>query len=488
MTENAPRSRGPQLRAVLAVGGIVGIALLLGGALALDGAAQILVALSGLIVLAAGGVVLLVAADRRSMERRLIRRLDALQATLTTHRESQSRHEYRHATALEQLTRLAESARGDLEGLTWRAYGPDTIRHSAERPRILFITSNGNGMGHLSRCAAVLLAGADRFDATILTLSAAAEQVRAAGLPVISFPSRGNQQSWSAWHRAFSRFLSDYLHEHPHDAVVFDGTWIFRAVTETARRIRLPLVWLARGTWKEEANRAQLLRAGEVSDLVVHPADLSPSAEVARGIDAVEHVGPIVLPYARTGLDREAACAELGLDPARRHVLVQLGSGALNPLESRAQHAIRAVHERGPEWDAAVVRYPFGRNSIEDAARVRIVSVYPLAKYLRAFDACVITAGYNSVHECLAAGLAPVIWPVAESMTDDQVLRASHVAEQGLGVMVREGSELPAALATVTDEAFIADARTRAAEYFTRDGAQQTAALLERVTARPGGC
>jgi hypothetical protein len=53
--------------------------------------------------------------------------------------------------------------------------------------------------------------------------------------------------------------------------------------------------------------------------------------------------------------------------------------------------------------------------------------VYPLARYLRAFDGVVSTAGYNSLHEVVASGLAAVVVARETDSLDDQARRARYL-------------------------------------------------------------
>ncbi len=56
------------------------------------------------------------------------------------------------------------------------------------------------------------------------------------------------------------------------------------------------------------------------------------------------------------------------------------------------------------------------------------MSVYPLSRYLRAFDAAVVAAGYNSYHEMVMAGVPAAYVPNLATTTDDQLARAEHAA------------------------------------------------------------
>src|SRR5699024_11785260 len=67
---------------------------------------------------------------------------------------------------------------------------------------------------------------------------------------------------------------------------------------------------------------------------------------------------------------------------------------------------------------------------------------YPLTPYLKAFEFAVCSAGYNSVHENLAVGLAAVYVPNTAAVTDNQSARAELVAREGMGLVARSEAEL----------------------------------------------
>lgn len=70
-------------------------------------------------------------------------------------------------------------------------------------------------------------------------------------------------------------------------------------------------------------------------------------------------------------------------------------------------------------------------DSVRDAElppEVKAVSVYPLARYLRAFDVFVGAAGYNSCCELVQSGIPALLVP-NNKLVDDQARRARIVAK-----------------------------------------------------------
>jgi UDP-N-acetylglucosamine:LPS N-acetylglucosamine transferase len=70
---------------------------------------------------------------------------------------------------------------------------------------------------------------------------------------------------------------------------------------------------------------------------------------------------------------------------------------------------------------------------------------YPMLRYLRAFDVAVISAGYNSAHECASVGLPAVLYARPRAF-DDQHARALRFEAAGLGVYVDDPARVGSAL------------------------------------------
>lgn len=68
---------------------------------------------------------------------------------------------------------------------------------------------------------------------------------------------------------------------------------------------------------------------------------------------------------------------------------------------------------------------------------VALLSTFPIARYLNAFDATVSAVGYNSFHEAAAAGLPAIYVPNENPSQDDQLARANFAARHGAAFVAR---------------------------------------------------
>lgn len=339
---------------------------------------------------------------------------------------------------------------------------------------VLFVSSNGAGMGHLTRLLAMARRAPSSVQPLFLSLSQAVPVVGREGFPFEYFPSRGAMGvPTREWNPMFAVRFRQALREHHPAAVVFDGTWPYLGLMEV--RPEFPdvrFVWSRRGMWRADTPPDQLDKS-PAFDLVVEPGEYAAAYDrgpTSRATDALR-VAPVTYLDADDLLPREQAAAELGLDPARPAVLVTLGAGNINDLSSDLGVVVGALR-RHSDVQVAVTQPPIaGADSELDASVVR-VQVYPLSRYLRAFDAAVAASGYNSFHELVGFGVPSLYLPNLDTRTDDQEGRARFAADRGLGLSVLDVR--PDAVDAAVSELLDPDRRAAMAQAC-------------RDTARPGG-
>lgn len=365
------------------------------------------------------------------------------------------------------------------------------------------MTSNGAGMGHLARQAALAAAaGLDPgagFSPVLFSMSSALPVVAAAsGVPAEYCPGPGTR--WlrvNRWHRYLERRLVALVDEVGAQALVFDGTSPYPGLLAARRALPdLRLVWSRRGMWRPDASRAPL-RAARYFDLVLEPGDLASVADrgPTAGLPGVTHVGPISLLQTEQQLgqllERSAARAALGLDPDRPVLLVSLGAGNIDDPTAAMSAAIRTALE-APDWQVALTRAPISWRGLPDELRERVTvldAVYPLVRYVAAFDAGVSAAGYNAVHELVPAGLPTLLVANPATSADDQVARAKYLA--GRGWALHASQDDPAALADgvrrLLDDGSRAELRAAVADLPVPDGATAAATTVAALAAGPVG-
>jgi predicted glycosyltransferase len=451
-------------------------------------------------------------ADVRAQVAQVARRVDDA-------RQKQSRHEYHQGAALARIEQVLHTVRADVEGQTWAARDerrPLTFSPPDPRlPRVLFVTSNGAGLGHLTRCLAVARHSRDLMSAAVLTLSTAHDVAGRLGYDVDYFASPAvTGEDWTTWHRRFSRRLHAVLAANAVDVVVFDGTWVYRSLTEACERFDVPLVWMRRGTWRPDADRTQADAPLRHCDHVLVPLDVSgdvgpdaraevrpdgrldgrPEARLDALCDdrlddrpdaAVTRCAPITLVDRDGALERADAVRTLGLDPSRRYVLVQVGGGNVGDVSELTGRVVDEVRRHGRGLVPVLVRSPLSaqRDLLDDDV-VTLDVVYPLARYLPAFEFAVCGGGYNTVHENLAVGLPAVYVPSTATTTDDQGARVAALVARGLGLAGRTDEELSGSVAAMCTDAVRARVRAGLASSATANGARQAGEAVVALARR----
>lgn len=335
----------------------------------------------------------------------------------------------------------------------------------SELPVALLCTSNGVGLGHLTRQMAVARALKGRMRPVIFTLSGAVAVPVAEGFAVEHLPSAGHAGiPTTGWHDLLGDRLDHLIRTLRPAVVTFDGVHPYAGFVAalSSHRRSVVRVWQRRAMWRRGVG-AEALATSDAFDLVIEPGEYAAPYDegvttTAGDQNRVMRVAPVV--YAPERLDRDDACRELGLDPEAKNLLVQLGAGALNDVTTLTGAVVaaldaaatrdettptvvvgRSVLSSGPSGTAGSLppvpgsdpRIPL--DSIDPTGSLRVLEArrFPWTRSLAAFDAAILAAGYNSFHEALAAGLPSVFVPNLATRTDDQDARARFAQDQGLG-------------------------------------------------------
>ena len=351
--------------------------------------------------------------------------------------------------------------------------------------RVLFVSSNGAGMGHLTRLMAMARRASPGIEPVFASFSQAVPVVRAEGFAYEYVPSRDDLSIGPRrWNRLLAQRFVDIFDRVRPSAVVFDGTYpydgLFRAgMAEKGAR----LVWSRRAMWRPGLGLGQLARSGQF-DLVLEPGEVAGAADRGATVERTDavRVRPVVLLDESDLLDRESAMAELGLNPERPAVLVTLGAGNLDDQRSLLGRVVAAVAS-DRDVQVCVTTPVIAYSESHLAHQVHRVSVYPISRCFHAFDYAVSAAGYNSFHELVGFGV-PTAWvPNLETGMDDQEARARWAGEAGIGTYLAGSTDqdLDAALAPLRSTADRQRMRERCREVWPGNGARDAMAAVERT-------
>ena len=358
-------------------------------------------------------------------------------------------------------------------------------RRDSHSACIMFVSSNGAGMGHLTRLLAMARRRCQKVQPLFLSVSSAVPVVRREGFPYEYFPSRGTLDIGTGdWNPLFERRMRHALRTHRPAAVVFDGTWPYKGLV--VARSEAPdtvFVWSRRGMWRE-GTPAGHLEISSVFDLVIEPGEFAAPADrgPTAGRSDAFRVRPVTLLDETDLLPRDEAAKKLGLDPSRPSALLTLGAGNINDIYSDLS-AITSALLAVPDMQVVTTRPTIAQTSLQLADRVHQVSYYPLSRCFRAIDLAFAASGYNSFHEQIAFAVPTAFVPNQSTQTDDQDARARYAAETGTGVYLPEplGRALEEAVAVLGDPAERATLVDCCRELYPGNGAAEAMTAVEKL-------
>lgn len=298
---------------------------------------------------------------------------------------------------------------------------------TGDLPVILFFNINGSGLGHLSRCLAYARRIQDRAKPVFFSLASAIEIIHDMGFEADYFVSEFWSRSHiNAWNRELAVRLGLMLEEVRPAAVVFDGTWPFHGFMDACDACDVPCrVWSNRGLHKDDFEPVPVSESA--FDLVIRPGEIGAGFTIERAERPGRKVTtpPVTVLKDTELMDRTRARAALGLKQDGRYALFSLGPGNLKDVRDLARGLIEEMRRHG--FAVVWARAPI---SVRDAALpddVLPISVFPLARYMRAFDVFAGAAGYNTCCEVIQSGVPSLLVPNT-LVADDQARRAEVTA------------------------------------------------------------
>jgi hypothetical protein len=312
-----------------------------------------------------------------------------------------------------------------------------------QSPRYVCVVPNGVGLGHITRLIAVCdaLSARGAGDIVFWCFSQAAGIVEAAGYPVILRQTAAHLgltgPGWFDWETAeFAAFLRQFRPA----AVIEDAADLNPFVCAALRSPgcgEVAAVLIRRAMWQAEAD-AGPLDSAQHCDLILEPGELA--AEVDRGptplapseisgFSRLLRTEPVTLSVGNEAIPRRSARRELALGFGAT-CLVSLGGDAFVGRSMMMPMVTQAARAAGVRlyW----VRSPLSRNPRLYLDEIAFHHLYPLGRYLPAFDGIITATGYNSFHEAMMRATCPVLLsPTVHPKLDDQAARARFAQAQG---------------------------------------------------------
>ncbi len=280
----------------------------------------------------------------------------------------------------------------------------------------------------MSTCLAYANRLRGRARCVFFSLASAIEMINDMGFEADYFVSRfwSRASAWE-WDRQLALRLGMLFERVRPEAVVFDGTWPYRGLLYAAAAYQVPrLVWSNLTLYKKGMREVPISEHN--FDLVIHLGEIGSTFTVEREEAPARKVTvpPVTLLRDDEILQRDEARAALGLSPEGNYALFSLGPGNLKDVSDIGQGLIAEMQRRG--YTVVWTRTPISVSDVALPEGVIPISVYPLVRFMRAFDAVVGAAGYNACCEVLQTGI-PTLFVPNTLVSDDQAGRAEMVAQ-----------------------------------------------------------
>lgn len=304
---------------------------------------------------------------------------------------------------------------------------------------VVFMPTNGVGLGHAKRCS--LIADALRADAaaTFAAFPSCIGMLTSAGFDTTPLVGRTDLRPGHANDLMNFARLQTALDRA--SAFVFDGGYVFDGVMRAAAAQAVPSVWVKRGLAQSSQNNTIALDRQKCFAKIIVPQEAFEELNEppARSTKIVE-VGPIVQRIPTTASEIRAArkrlASALGLAD-QTFVVTMLGGGVA--ADRRTQINTVCAHLSGRDDIAhLVVVWPTATAdpSWFNYPNTRVVQSIHASALIPLADLFISAAGYNAYHEVLYAQTPTIFIPQMASYMDDQRARAQAAADRGLACLV----------------------------------------------------
>ncbi|WP_424930485.1 glycosyltransferase [Amaricoccus tamworthensis] len=315
---------------------------------------------------------------------------------------------------------------------------PAEVGTAAAGPsRIVFMPTNGVGLGHAQRCSLIAREFAPQAKRSVFAVfPSCVRLVKSFGFDTMPLIGRSGLHAQSHENDIVNYLRLGALAE-PGDTLVFDGGYVFDSVYRTVLEKRLRGVWIRRGLWKAEQDNSVALDREKAFERVIVPREAFDELnfDYSSGRHLVQ-VGPVVQRISVSDQERASfreALAERMGRPFERLVVSLLGGGVAADRGAQLQ-ALCGMMERRDDVLHLIVVWPTAsvQPNLYNWRNSRVVRTSQAGVLMANADLSVSAAGYNSFHEALYNRAPTIFIPQGGSFMDDQPARAEAARERGV--------------------------------------------------------
>ena len=310
-----------------------------------------------------------------------------------------------------------------------------------EKDAVLFMATNGVGLGHLTRCLAVARRMKEHLGTkkiVFLTTCPALHLVRNEGFIPFYVPSKEmfkDNITSSQWDELLSTAFHDLFSLYEFGTIIFDGAIPYQSLAAVLEKNEhITRIWIRRGSAKKGTQTARQ-KSEDLFDYILTPSEAGD--EIPANHEKSIFVEPIVYLNRNELMSKADVRKNFGVSDTQKLIYVQLGAGKINNTENVLNTVINLLLE-DKENVIVIGQSPLGDLLNYVHERIIIIKDYPNSKYFKGFDMAISACGYNSFHELLYANVPTVFLPNTNTGTDDQTARALRSEKYGLGIVVDE--------------------------------------------------
>lgn len=363
----------------------------------------------------------------------------------------------------------------------------DTHR-ATDSCRVLFVPTNGVGLGHAQRCSLVADKLQPSTKARFAAFPSCMPMLNRYGFDGIPLVSRSELHS-----EPHANDLINYQRLHAasgnHDVLVFDGGYVFDSIFRVIAKQKLRGVWIRRGLWQAEQNNSIALDREKIFERVIVPMEafdeLNHSYSHGTRLKAV---GPIVQRPDPKTFDREKLRERLRQRFNRDFTnltITMLGGGVAADRTAQVQ-AICAGMENRDDTLNLVVTWPTAR--VDPGwfcwKNSKVVRTHHANQLVSACDLFISAVGYNSFHEAMYNQVPSIFIPQMAAFMDDQRARAESAAERGAAILIEptQMSSLDREIDLCLNDSKVDDIRNILANLeLPETGSAETARYIEEI-------
>ncbi|QUH18600.1 glycosyltransferase [Alkaliphilus sp. B6464] len=305
---------------------------------------------------------------------------------------------------------------------------------------ILFMPTNGAGLGHLTRTLAI----ARRIrkidpnrEIIFFTTSPAINLILQEGFLAYYIPSKMffPDYIWSnQWNELLEKQLKLILQLHQPKTFVYDGAFVYYGViAATEGIIPLKRIWIKRKQNKP-GNDVETKNKENFFHHIIIPGEYKINLDSQAEIK-YHYCNPVIYLDKSELLSKDKVKEIFKISNEYKLVYIQLGAGNINDIDSTLSILLSILEKRKDLYFVVGESIIGGKRLEISRERLLILKDYPNSRYYNAFDLAISAAGYNTFFELMHFGVPSIFIPNEKTKSDDQLIR-SMLAEKAKAAIV----------------------------------------------------